>query len=107
LSEHHQFLWLREIRRIVKPGGCVILTIHGEKTFYENPASFALPFVERFGIFDGISDDALGANLDRYYRATFHSRSYIKENWSKFFDILDVIPVSNAFLQDYVVLRRP
>ena len=40
-------------------------------------------------------------------RASFHSRGYLRRVWGSMFEILDIIPAANGFLQDYVVLRRP
>ena len=106
LAEYYQFRWLNEIRRVLRPRGCAVLTVHGERTYYNNPQSLALPFAEQFGFFDGIADPALGSDYDRYYRSSYHARKYIMDKWSNGFDVLDIIPASNAFLQDFVVLRR-
>jgi len=107
LSEHHQHLWLREIRRVLRPGGCAILTINGEPKIYLEPQMVSLPFVEKFGFFDGIPDARIGEERDTYYRATYHRRDYLRHNWGEYFEIVDVIPSANAFRQDFVVLRRP
>ena len=106
LTEYHQNLWLEEIARVVKPGGTVILTTHGEFSYYRHPRMLATAFVERFGFFDLAPDAAIGSYRDTYYRATYHARDYVKKNWSKFFNILDVIPVANAFHQDFIVMKR-
>ena len=106
LTEHNQYLWLKEIARIVKPGGCVILTIHGEFAYYYRPNLIAIPFIEQFGFFDNFSDNAIGNDKKFNYRTTYHSRGYVKENWNKYFEILDFIPVANSFFQDFVVMRR-
>lgn len=107
LTELDQGAWLAEIRRVLKPGGLAILTVHGEMALYAEPAGLALPFVERFGFFDGIADAALGAGQVLRYRSTYHARRYIRAVWSRWFEILDVIPAANAFRQDFVVLKRP
>lgn len=107
LSEYHGHKWLEEIRRVVRPGGAIILTTHGEACVYTWPHHLALPFIEEFGFFDGIPDGALGNAHRGYYRATYHSRGYLKKYWAKYFDILDVIPATNAFVQDFVVLAVP
>jgi SAM-dependent methyltransferase len=106
LTEHNQLLWLDEIARVTRPGACIVLTTHGEFAFYRHPRMQATPFVERFGFFDGIPDAAIGQDRDTYYRATFHRRDYVRDVWSKHFEILDVIPASNAMLQDFIVMRR-
>ena len=105
LTEHHQFQWLEELRRVMRSGGAVILTVHGEYFYYQRPRSIFLPFVEQFGFFDGIPDVALGDDLSKYYRSTFHSRHYIRENWKPYFEIVDIIPGANAFVQDFVLMR--
>jgi hypothetical protein len=63
---------------------------------------FVTPFVERFGFFDSIADNGIGADRSSYYRATFHSRAYVREAWSKYFEILDIIVMGHHFSQDYL-----
>ena len=106
LSEHHQFIWLQEIRRVLRVGGYAVLTTHGEWAIYKDPTLLAMPFAAKFGFFDGIPDAAIGQGRERYYRATYISRSYISENWANLLDVVDIIPATNAFFQDFIVLRR-
>jgi SAM-dependent methyltransferase len=106
LTEHHQLMWLDQIRRILKPGGLAVLSINGEGQYYREPQTLFAPFVERFGFFDSIADDAIGEDRSTYYRATYNSRSYIQQTWPRYFEIIDVI-VMGHFAQDYVVLRNP
>jgi SAM-dependent methyltransferase len=107
LTEHHQLMWLEQIGRILKPGGLAVLTVHGEGLYYRQPQALFAPFVERFGFFDGIADNAIGEDRSTYYRSTYQSRSYIRQAWSRYFEIIDVIVMGHHFSQDYVVLRRP
>ncbi len=105
LSEHHHHLWLRELKRVMRPGGMVVLTTHGEFALFRAPSSIALPIVEQFGFFDGAPDFALGADLASYYRTTYHARRYVREHWRDYFEILATITGASAFLQDYVVMK--
>ncbi len=41
-----------------------------------------------------------------YYKNVFHSRRYIYERWSRYFEILDVIDAAFAGYQDLVIMRR-
>lgn len=107
LTEHHQLMWLDQIRRILKPGGLAVLTVHGEGLYFRQPQTLFAPFVERFGFFDGVADNAIGEDRSTYYRATYQSRSNIRQAWSRYFEIIDVIVMGQHFSQDYVVLRRP
>ena len=40
-----------------------------------------------------------------YYRATFHTRRYIEQNWTAGFEIVDIHTAGNGNAQDFVVLR--
>ncbi len=107
LSEYHQHKWLSEIRRVLKPGALAILTVNGEAKFCRQREEIGLPFVQKFGFFDGVPDSAIGADRSDYYRSTLHLRPYIVKNWGMYFEILDFIVMANAFQQDFVVVRRP
>jgi hypothetical protein len=90
LTEHHQLMWLDQIRS----------TTGSLQTLFA-------PLVERFGFCDSIADNATGEDRSTYYRAAHHSRSYIRQASSRYFEIIDVIVKGHHFSQDYVVLRRP
>ena len=78
----------------------------GESELPTAPGFFT-PFVERFGFFDSIADNAIGADRSSYYRATFHWRACLLKTWSKHFERLDIIVTGHYFSRDYAVLRRP
>lgn len=107
LTERDQRYWLEEIRRVLKPGGVAALTTHGEYYYLRNQKSVAIPFVERFGFFDALPDSAIGEGRSDIYRATFQSTEYTRNEWGKYLDVLDVVVGTNAFTQDYVILRKP
>lgn len=106
LTEYEQHRWLSEINRIMKPGGMVIVTVHGEGSFYKSPTSICLPFVEKFDFFDGVADSAIGSDLDTYYRAAYHSRRYLNKYWTEYFEFSAIIPLANSFNQDFIVLKK-
>jgi len=112
LTEHAQFQWLNEIRRVLKPGGGAILTTHGEHFFYAGPGfndpnrMLSVPFLEKYGFLDIYRDSNLGGEYMEHYRATYQSRKHVRETWSRYLNILDVIPATNAWRQDFVVLKK-
>ena len=106
LSEYYQGQWLIEIARVLSPGGVAILTTHGELAAYQHPQGIAAPFFERFGFFDGYPDSAIGQHMSGYYRATFQDALHVKSLWGRHLDVIDIIPATNAFRQDFVVLQK-
>ena len=83
LSEELQFAWLDELNRILKPGGYLFVTVHGER-FVDR-----LPEDERARLQNGqtvvLQEGASGRN----HCAAFHTEDYIRRNWCRGFTILD------------------
>jgi SAM-dependent methyltransferase len=108
LDEPTQFAWLAELRRITRPGAVVILTAHGPTAVaWSNCPIDWLDRWERLGIDASAVLDHLKGFIpsDDYYRNTFHTPKYIRENWSKFFTVRDIVGGVIAH-QDAVVMTR-
>jgi ubiquinone/menaquinone biosynthesis C-methylase UbiE len=109
LTEGAQFAWLKELRRVVRPGAAVILTVHGEYGILNAAAHDSKVLIDTWsrGISDYMPDMNLGPKLsDRnYYRASFHTRKYVAEQWTQYFDVLGHYSCANVIVQDFVVLR--
>lgn len=109
LTEGAQFAWLKEIRRIVKPGAPVILTVHGEYALFD--VGVREPRILHDALKRGFCDYMLDMNLGpklsdkAYYRATYHTRRYVYQNWAEHFEILGYYSCGNVLVQDFVVLR--
>jgi SAM-dependent methyltransferase len=109
LTEQAQFAWLKELRRLVKQGSPVILTVHGDYSLVEfaklDPAIVGEALTR--GISDRLQDTNLGPKIREksYYRATLHARKYIDHEWAKYFDVIAHYPCANVLIQDFVVLR--
>jgi len=108
LTRAHQELWLPEIRRVVRPGGTVALTTHGEwasRWIHHRPGEHEE--VMATGFHDGRADHGLGhvAGGD-YYRSTFQSRAWTLREWSRWFDVVDYLEAGINDFQDLVVLVR-
>ena len=108
LQESDQWVWLSELQRITRPGALLFLSVQGPTQFaYNGIPPILYRRLQQDGFIGLPHDPALDAViLDReYYRSALHSRSYIKERWGAYFDVL-AIEDAIAGLQDFVVLRR-
>ena len=101
-----QFAWLSELKRISKPDGVLILTVHGDGTRSELKewnsiiSKQGISFMEiqtgRFKL-DGLPD---------FYQDTHHSRAYIEDTWSKYFTIIGYVERGMNKHQDAVILQN-
>ena len=104
LDEAMQFAWLAELQRVTKPGGWLLLTVHGEN-FIER---FPQPIQDKF-FAEGIlynEDSALTDGLPDFYKNTYHARAYVEREWARYFEILSYLPLGNENHQDLIVCRR-
>ncbi len=104
LPEDMQFQWLEELRRVTKPGGSLLLSIHGanlaarSKPLSENEKSLETTgFLYRTG--GGVS------GLPDFYQNTFHTVGYIYKYWSRYFDVRFVFKRGINAHQDLVICR--
>jgi SAM-dependent methyltransferase len=102
LSEEHQDLWLAELRRVTKPGGVAILSVHSKAANTRLPASVRRT-LERHGI-AFVPTWVFRSVFPSAYQVTYHTRAYIEARWPRFFDVLGYEPFGQ---QDLVILRRP
>jgi len=103
LPEDMQFEWLKELHRVTKKNGLLMLSIHGEQLFPDSYHKLKKQFIEN-GFFYSIDQGTDG--LPDFYQTTFHTEDYIKLKWSKFFKIVDIIKYGVANHQDLVICRK-
>jgi SAM-dependent methyltransferase len=105
LPEDMQFAWLKELRRITKPGGLLILTTSGKKNYVDLPPDLLRVVEERgFCYVDGGYGQSI--SLPAFYQNTFHRPEYVREHWSRFFEVLDIQETRMQNHQDTVLLRN-
>lgn len=111
LDEDFQFAWLRELQRVARPGAILILTVHGEhvmsgvqmlnQAHHHELETYGFSYLilsrGRFKA-DGFPD---------FYQAAFHTKEYIYQKWSAYFDVVDYVERGIGNRQDAVVLRKP
>lgn len=108
--------WLMEIRRILRPGGLAWLTVHTEFTLAEMKETWPLwqptmghpdagSLIDRDRNFAG-DRLVLRWKADRSYASNvFYKLDYLKERWSRFFEIVEVRRRFPEF-QDVLILRK-
>jgi SAM-dependent methyltransferase len=112
LSEGAQMAWLKELRRVVRPGGTVLLTtngLHCLAAFHLLKDPAIIKELQSTGFSASVIDRHLGPLLrvKDYYRGTFQIRSDIIRRWSEYFEVVAFHPAAIDGVQDAVVLRRP
>ncbi|MEO7442190.1 MAG: class I SAM-dependent methyltransferase [Acidimicrobiales bacterium] len=115
LDEDHQDQWLAELWRVTRPGGHLVLSVHGEAPLelFEKASANAggdpshlrdelnrdgIAFVER--------DAFTGGPHAADYHSTYHAPWYVFEHWSRYFDVRAYLPRRSLGYQDFVLLER-
>jgi SAM-dependent methyltransferase len=105
-----QLAWLKELRRVLKPGGICVLSTHGEYALSQSGISDSTFFrqLAANGISDILADSTLGPLLEvkNYYRSTFQKRRHVEEEWSRYLRIVQYYPAAIQTHQDLVIMRK-
>lgn len=103
IDEKYQIEWLVELRRILRPGGLLLVSVHGVGTTKTLGAEERTSLQAR-GLLFKRSSKHRGIHPD-FYHTTFHTKEYVMRRWSAFFEIVDYKELGLGY-QDLVVLRR-
>ena len=115
IDEGYQDEWLTELQRVTRPGGIVLLTVHGEHVVNQmasaaeagggDPSSVCRRLAEHGIVF--LADDAwVGGPFPDFYHTTLHAPWYVFAHWSRWFVIRAYLPRGALDFQDVVVLER-
>ncbi|MBI1852235.1 MAG: class I SAM-dependent methyltransferase [Planctomycetes bacterium] len=100
--------WLVELRRILAPGGLLLVSTQGELAALLTAPERAVNEMKRHGISDYLVKDTFdGVAPPKYYREVYQTREYTLNEWSKILPVLEHIEAGMGNFQDLVILRKP
>ena len=110
--------WLAEMRRVLRPGGMAYFTVHNEDTWRAmsdlDPANrLVASMLRREGFTLERLQQPMPVGKTAYYFAdegayraqVFHSNCYLKEVWSQFFTIHEILPCEQQ-RQSVVIMTK-
>ena len=107
LDEALQLAWLEELHRIVRPDGILLLTVHGESIYGTlAPAVREAIRARGFLFLRGATGRLKLDGLPDFYQSAYHSRDYVRDRWSRWFEVVRYVERGINDHQDAVVLRR-
>jgi ubiquinone/menaquinone biosynthesis C-methylase UbiE len=99
--------WLLELRRLLKPGGRLYITIHDNHTvriLSEQDLDLSKTLFCRKDFF--VNDDYSMFTIGRFMRSqVFYDTDYLIDSWKSFFDVVSVTPEAYGF-QTGVLFRK-
>jgi len=117
LPADYQDAWLAELRRVTRPGGVVVATVHGEAHwrhtwdvgFKTAPRrvrlrSKALALERRLRGFAHWRGDGWERVFPDYYHTTWHRPGYVRRHWSRWFDVVRHEEATVPGTHDFVLL---
>ena len=116
VDEPYQDRWLSELRRVTRPGGVLVLSVHGEHAFagcvddrrkMGHDPSDVIDTLGTRGILFVPDDDKIGSPFPDHYHVSFHAPWYVFAHWGRLFEVRAYLPRRGLDFQDYVVLERP
>ena len=107
LDEGHQLAWLRELRRVARPGAVLLLTVHGDLATSGLSAAEIEMAQERGFFFKTFRTGKYKLDgLPDFYQSTFHTKEYVYRVWSDYFTVTGYLPREMNGHQDVVLLER-
>lgn len=102
LPESLQMAWVKELHRLLGPGGTLVASLHGEHYWQRDPDVAREVTANGFAYRTGEVTDG----LPEFYMVAYHSIEYIQREWGPWFEVLAHHETYIDGAHDAVVLRR-
>lgn len=103
LNEQYQRMWLAELRRVLRPGGLLLVSLHGLGSL-QCLAPEDKEMLRTHGLLFKQSSKLHGIH-PTWYQTAFHTEDYVVRAWSAYFSVLEYKELGLGY-QDVIVLRR-
>jgi SAM-dependent methyltransferase len=106
LDQAYQLLWLRELQRVTRPGGLVLLSLHGSY-YWSRMAPRQIEEIRNRGMLFLRAPARMQGLFPDWYQNAYHTQEYACSTFSAYFDVLEYIPQGLDDCQDIVVMQKP
>lgn len=101
LTEDQQSFWIEELARVLRPGGHLLITTHGERFIEKLSPDDVKRYREGYLVVR--REEEAGSNRC----AAFHPESYVRERLAGNLSVIDCRPGTEECSQDMYLLRKP
>jgi SAM-dependent methyltransferase len=107
LDRNRQVAWLRELKRLLRKGGLLLVSVHGESAARYAERRELVSSLATRGIVDEIDDPNLdGVAPQGYYRETYQARAWTEATWGREMEVVEYVERGMGGFQDLVVLLK-
>jgi ubiquinone/menaquinone biosynthesis C-methylase UbiE len=105
---HLADVWLMELRRILKPGGHLLVTVHTEAALDEFERGYWPPWLDRGTDLDALRRHDFSAVTQGTWDTTFpfYKAEWLRKDWPRFMEVVDLREAYIPYVQTAVLLRK-
>jgi SAM-dependent methyltransferase len=93
---------LAELRRLLRPGGVLLASLHGRRHWPADPGTQAELKSVGFAYRTGTPT----AGLPDFYMVAFHTPDYVRREWSRYFEFVELKENYIHGSHDAAIMRR-